>query len=141
MATSIRRAQIRRRIRMMRAILCLLLCGCSGADCTVLGLRYAAAFEDAQHCTPGVDTCSYTAESPWELLPDGGRTLATSACMNSCGPGTLNARKAGAVAAAIDEYRAHGCEQLMGCMCAAPPDGGWPVYACRATPDGGICAP
>jgi hypothetical protein len=110
----------------------------TSADCTKLGLRYAAAFEDAQHCTPGVDTCSYAAESPWEDLPDGGRTLATSACMNSCGSGNLNPRKAGPLMTAVDEYRAHGCQQLMGCMCPATES---PPYSCRATLDGGICAP
>ena len=122
----------------MRAIVCLLLCGCSGADCTTLGLRYLAAFKDAQHCTPGMDTCSYAAEPPWEDLPDGGRTLATSACMNSCGSGNLNPGRAGPLMTAIKEYRAHGCQQLMGCMCPATES---PPYSCRATLDGGICAP
>jgi len=122
----------------MRAIVCLVLCGCSGADCTELGLRYAAAFDDAQRCTPGVDTCTFAASSPWEELPDGGRTLASDGCMNSCGAGTLNPRKAGPLTAAIDEYRAHGCQRLMGCMCPAAE----PLpYTCRATLDGGICAP
>src|SRR5205807_1312192 len=118
----------------MRAIVCLVFCGCSGADCPTLGLRYAAAFEDAQQCTPGVDTCSYAAESPWEDLPDGGRTLEISTC--TCGSGNLNPRKVGPLMTAIHEYRAHGCQQVMGCTCGTTEP---PPYSCRATLDGGMC--
>jgi hypothetical protein len=122
----------------MRAAVCLVLCGCSGADCTALALRYAAAFEAAQHCVPGQDSCTAAAFVPWEDLPDGGRELSISNCVNTCGPGNVNPLKTGPLIAALNAYRSQGCQQVMGCVCPAVVT---PPYTCRATSDGGVCAP
>jgi hypothetical protein len=120
------------------------LAGCS-VDCTTLAQRYALAFADAQRCVPGQDTCTYPADAvDTRTLPDGGVEISIGGCINTCGGGNVNPKRAGPVAAALADYRGQGCGgPLAGCFCPLAPDGGPPEpFTCRASADGGgVCSP
>lgn len=121
----------------VRMLLCAsAVCGCSGStspDCSMLVAQYAAAFADAQRCVPGQDTC--TAHAP--PVVDGGIPVA---CDCNTG-GNVNPARAAQLNGPLSAYTAR-CFAGPACLCAIPPDGGWPNDTCRALADGGgLCSP
>ena len=126
----------------MRLLLCAIaILGCSGSDCPTLAARYAAAFQDAQTCVPGQDSCNGSA--PWVSVSrdaDGGTSYSIDDCMNLCTSGNVNPNRAAHLTDALDAYRSQCQPSLAGCLCPREPDGGSP-YTCRPVDGGGLCSP
>ena len=122
----------------MRLLLCAIaILGCT-PDCPTLATRYAAAFEDAQKCVPGQDSCTY--DAPTVDLTEHNPAYYIDPCPVTCGGGNVNPNKTGPLVEALHAYREECQRTGPGPGCGTCSGERPPAYTCHPVNGGGMCA-